>query len=69
MNRSILELYNHISVQQDKTDMGFKALVEGVHDNLFVFLIMAEELLKRAGEKRRKERMNPYIKQYETGLL
>jgi hypothetical protein len=30
---------------------------------------MAEELLKRAGEKRRKERMNPYIKQYETGLL
>ena len=35
----------------------------------FFFLIMAEELLKRAGEKRRKERMNPYIKQYETGLL
>lgn len=36
MSRSILELYNHISVQQYKTDMGFKALVEGVHDNLFV---------------------------------
>lgn len=36
MNRPILELYNHISVQQYKTDMGFKAFVEGVHDNLFV---------------------------------
>ena len=33
---SLLEVYNNISIQQYKTDMGFKALVEGVHDNLFV---------------------------------
>ena len=33
---SLLEIYNNISIQQYKTDMGFKALVEGVHDNLFV---------------------------------
>lgn len=36
MGKSILEIYNHISVQQYKTDMGFKALVEGVHDNMYV---------------------------------
>ncbi len=36
MSKSILEIYNNISVQQYKTDMGFKALVEGVHDNMFV---------------------------------
>ena len=36
MAESILEIYNQISIQQYKTDMGFKALVEGVHDNLFV---------------------------------
>lgn len=36
MAKSILEIYNSISVQQYKTDMGFKALVEGVHDNVFV---------------------------------
>ena len=36
MSRSILEIYNNISVQQYKTDMGFKALVEGVHDNMYV---------------------------------
>lgn len=36
MNGSILEIYNNISVQQYKTDMGFKALVEGVHDNVYV---------------------------------
>jgi uncharacterized protein with ParB-like and HNH nuclease domain len=36
MVKSIVEIYNSISVQQYKTDMGFKALVEGVHDNLFV---------------------------------
>lgn len=36
MKKSILEIYNNISVQQYKTDMGFRALVEGVHDNLFV---------------------------------
>ena len=36
MEKSILEIYNNISVQQYKTDMGFRALVEGVHDNLFV---------------------------------
>ena len=36
MAKSILEIYNNISVQQYKTDMGFRALVEGVHDNLFV---------------------------------
>ena len=30
------QIYNKISIQQYKTDMGFKALVEGVHDNLFV---------------------------------
>lgn len=36
MKKSILEIYNDISIRQYKTDMGFKALVEGVHDNLFV---------------------------------
>ncbi|MDE7323473.1 MAG: DUF262 domain-containing protein [Lachnospiraceae bacterium] len=36
MGMSILEIYNSISVQQYKTDMGFKALVEGVHENMFV---------------------------------
>ncbi len=36
MGKSILEIYNNISVQQYKTDMGFKALVEGVHENMFV---------------------------------
>ena len=36
MTESLLEIYNQISIQQYKTDMGFKALVEGVHDNLFV---------------------------------
>ena len=36
MGTSILEIYNNISVQQYKTDMGFKALVEGVHDNVYV---------------------------------
>lgn len=36
MAESLLEIYNQISIQQYKTDMGFKALVEGVHDNLFV---------------------------------
>lgn len=33
---SLSEVYNKISIQQYKTDMGFKALVEGVHDNLYV---------------------------------
>ena len=36
MASSLLEIYNKISIQQYKTDMGFKALVEGVHENLFV---------------------------------
>lgn len=36
MDKSILEIYNNISVQQYKTDMGFKALAEGVHDNMYV---------------------------------
>lgn len=36
MTLSLLEIYNQISIQQYKTDMGFKALVEGVHENLFV---------------------------------
>lgn len=36
MTKSILDIYNNISIQQYKTDMGFRALVEGVHDNLFV---------------------------------
>ena len=36
MTESLLEIYNQIGIQQYKTDMGFKALVEGVHDNLFV---------------------------------
>lgn len=36
MAESILEIYNQICIQQYKTDMGFKALVEGVQDNLFV---------------------------------
>ncbi len=36
MEKSILEIYNSISVQEYRTDMGFRALVEGVHDNLFV---------------------------------
>ena len=36
MAESLLEIYNQISIQQYKTDMGFKALVEGVHENLFV---------------------------------
>lgn len=35
-NTSLLDIYNHISIQQYKTDMGFKSLVEGVHENLFV---------------------------------
>lgn len=33
---SLLDIYNTISIQQYKTDMGFKSLVEGVHENLFV---------------------------------
>lgn len=33
---ALSQIYNKISIQQYKTDMGFKALVEGVHDNLFV---------------------------------
>lgn len=36
MNASLLDLYNQISIQQYKTDIGFRSLVEGVHDNLFV---------------------------------
>lgn len=32
----LLDIYNKISIQQYKTDMGFKSLVEGVHENLFV---------------------------------
>lgn len=36
MAASLLEIYNKISIQQYKTDMGFKALVEGVHENVFV---------------------------------
>lgn len=36
MEESLLDIYNEISIQQYKTDMGFKALVEGVHENLFV---------------------------------
>nr|WP_295264102.1 DUF262 domain-containing protein [uncultured Blautia sp.] len=36
MTLSLLDIYNQISIQQYKTDMGFKALVEGVHENLFV---------------------------------
>lgn len=36
MALSLLDIYNQISIQQYKTDMGFKALVEGVHENLFV---------------------------------
>lgn len=35
MNRPILDIYKNISVQQYKTDMGFRALVEGVHDNVY----------------------------------
>lgn len=36
MELSLLDIYNQISIQQYKTDMGFRALVEGVHENLFV---------------------------------
>ena len=36
MSVSLLDIYNKISIQQYKTDMGFKSLVEGVHENLFV---------------------------------
>lgn len=36
MDGTILKIYNNISVQQYKTDMGFRALVEGVHDNMYV---------------------------------
>lgn len=32
----LLDIYNKISIQQYKTDMGFKSLVEGVQENLFV---------------------------------
>lgn len=32
----LLDIYNKISIQQYKTDIGFKSLVEGVHENLFV---------------------------------
>lgn len=40
MTESLLDVYNEISIQQYKTDMGFKALVEGVQDNSHhVFLI------------------------------
>ena len=35
---SLNEIYRKISIQQYKTDMGFKALAEGVHDNLFVII-------------------------------
>lgn len=36
MAESLLDIYNQISIQQYKTDMGFKSLVEGVQDNIFV---------------------------------
>ena len=36
MEVSLLDIYNQISIQQYKADMGFKTLVEGVHENLFV---------------------------------
>lgn len=36
MAESLLDIYNTISIQQYKTDIGFKALVEKVHENLFV---------------------------------
>ena len=36
MEMSIFKIYNNISVQQYKTDIGFKALMEGVHDNMYV---------------------------------
>lgn len=36
MNVSLLDLYNQISIHQYKTDIGFRSLVEGVHDNLYV---------------------------------
>lgn len=36
MTESLMDVYNEISIQQYKTDMGFKALVEGVQDNIFV---------------------------------
>lgn len=36
MAKAILEIYNSISAQQYKTDMGFRALAESVHDNLLV---------------------------------
>ena len=34
MAESLLEIYNQISIQQYKTDMGFKSSVEGVQDNI-----------------------------------
>ena len=36
MTLSLLDIYNQISIQQYKSDMGFKTLVEGVHENLFI---------------------------------
>ncbi len=36
MGLSLLDIYNQISIQQYKTDMGFRALMEGIHKNLFV---------------------------------
>ncbi len=36
MEKSLLEIYSSVSIQQYKTDVGFKTLVEGVRDNLYV---------------------------------
>lgn len=35
-NTSLLDIYNKISVQQYKTDVAFKTLVEGVHENIYI---------------------------------
>ena len=35
-NTSLLDIYNKISVQQYKTDVAFRTLVEGMHENIYV---------------------------------
>ena len=71
-------MYCFASLKGDRKDLGelehsiektlSDYLVECV-PNMAVACSNCNQSLKRAGEKRRKERMKPYVKQYETGLL
>lgn len=42
MSESIQEYLNDIKIQQYKTDIGFKTLMEGVNDNIMSFLNISE---------------------------